>query len=127
MAGAAPNVLILNIQPDEGITLRFGAKAPGPINQIEPVSMDFNYEETYGTDPPEAYERLLLDCMLGDATLFTRSDEVGCAWAFTTGILESWSENPVHNLPVYEAGTWGPQQADQFIERDGHKWRDLVG
>lgn len=125
MAGAAPNVLILNLQPDEGITLRFGAKAPGPINQIEPVSMDFSYEETYGGDPPEAYERLLLDCILGDATLFTRSDEVRCAWTFTTGILEGWAENPISNLPIYEAGTWGPQLADRFIERDGHKWRDL--
>jgi glucose-6-phosphate 1-dehydrogenase len=125
MAGAAPNVLVLNIQPDEGITLRFGAKAPGPINQIEPVSMDFNYQETYGGEPPEAYERLLLDCMLGDATLFTRSDEVRCAWRFTTRILDEWQENPVRNLPVYEAGTWGPQAANQFIERDGHKWRDL--
>ena len=69
MAGAAPNVLVLNIQPDEGITLRFGAKAPGPINQIEPVSMDFNYADTFGGEPPEAYERLLFDCMIGDATL----------------------------------------------------------
>jgi len=84
MAGAAPNVLVLNIQPDEGITLWFGAKAPGPINQIEPVSMDFNYVETFGGDPPEAYERLLLDCMLGDATLFTRTDEVRCAWEWTS-------------------------------------------
>ena len=125
MAGAAPNVLVLNIQPDEGITLRFGAKAPGPINQIQPVSMDFNYEETFGGDPPEAYERLLLDCMLGDATLFTRSDEVRCAWTFTTRILDGWKENPISNLPIYEAGTWGPQRADQFIERDGHKWREL--
>ena len=125
MAGAAPNVLVLNIQPDEGITLRFGAKAPGPINQIEPVSMDFNYEETYGGDPPEAYERLLLDCMLGDATLFTRSDEVRCAWTFTTGIFEGWAKNPLRNLPIYEAGTWGPPLADQFIAQDGIKWRDL--
>jgi glucose-6-phosphate 1-dehydrogenase len=126
MAGAAPNVLVLNIQPDEGITLSFGAKAPGPINQIEPVAMDFNYQEAFGGDPPEAYERLLLDCMLGDATLFTRSDEVRCAWRFTSGILDGWEENPVRNLPIYEAGTWGPQLADQFIERDGHKWRDLA-
>jgi glucose-6-phosphate 1-dehydrogenase len=125
MAGAAPNVLVLNIQPDEGITLRFGAKAPGPINQIEPVSMDFAYEETFGGDPPEAYERLLLDCMLGDATLFTRTDEVRCAWAFTTKILKGWIENPMHRLPIYEAGTWGPQQADEFIAKDGHQWRDL--
>jgi glucose-6-phosphate 1-dehydrogenase len=125
MAGAAPNVLVLNIQPDEGITLRFGAKAPGPINQIEPVSMDFNYEDTFGGDPPEAYERLLLDCMLGDATLFTRTDEVRCAWAFTTKIIRGWLEHPIQRLPIYEAGTWGPHQAEQFIAMDGHHWRDL--
>jgi glucose-6-phosphate 1-dehydrogenase len=125
MAGAAPNVLVLNIQPDEGITLRFGAKAPGPINQIEPVSMDFSYEDAFGGDPPEAYERLLLDCMLGDATLFTRTDEVRCAWAFTTNILEGWKANPMYRLPIYEAGTWGPEQAEQFIAKDGHHWRDL--
>jgi glucose-6-phosphate 1-dehydrogenase len=125
MAGAAPNVLILNIQPDEGITLRFGAKAPGPINQIEPVSMDFNYEKAFGGEPPEAYERLLFDCMLGDATLFTRTDEVRCAWAFTTEILKGWGDNPIHRLPIYEAGTWGPQQAEQFIARDGYQWRDI--
>ena len=87
--------------------------------------MDFSYEGAFGGDPPEAYERLLLDCMLGDATLFTRTDEVRCAWAFTTKILESWKANPIHRLPIYEAGTWGPQQADQFIARDGHQWRDL--
>jgi len=125
LAGAAPNVLVLNIQPDEGITLRFGAKAPGPINQIEPVSMQFNYEETFGGEPPEAYERLLIDCMMGDATLFTRTDEVRCAWTFITGILDGWTENPIHHLPIYEAGTWGPEQADQFIQRDGHHWRSL--
>ena len=125
LAGAAPNVLVLNIQPDEGITLRFGAKAPGPINQIESVSMNFNYADTFGGEPPEAYERLLLDCMLGDATLFTRTDEVRCAWAFTTDILQGWREKPVRRLPIYEAGTWGPHQAEQFIEEDGHQWRKL--
>jgi len=125
LAGAGSNVLVLNIQPDEGITLRFGAKAPGPINQIQPVSMDFNYAEAFGGEPPEAYERLLFDCMIGDATLFTRTDEVRCAWAFTTEIIKGWSANPIQRLPIYEAGTWGPQQADQFIARDGHQWRDM--
>ncbi|MFN2233624.1 MAG: glucose-6-phosphate dehydrogenase, partial [Anaerolineales bacterium] len=115
----------LNIQPDEGITLRFGAKAPGPINQIEPVSMDFNYEKAFGGEPPEAYERLLFDCMVGDATLFTRTDEVHCAWAFTTEILKGWNDNPIRRLPIYEAGTWGPEQADQFIAKDGYQWRDI--
>jgi glucose-6-phosphate 1-dehydrogenase len=114
-AGDAPNVLILSIQPDEGIGLTFGAKAPGPINLIERVKMEFKYVSTFGTASPEAYERLLLDVLAGDATLFTRSDEVQAAWAFTTDILKAWESVPVHNLPVYEAGTWGPPGADEFI------------
>jgi len=124
LAGDAPNILVLNIQPDEGITLSFGAKAPGPINQIEPVKMDFDYVDTFGGEPPEAYERLLLDCLSGDATLFTRTDEVQAAWAFTTDILEGWLTQPVMNLPVYEAGTWGPPGADDFIIYDGYRWRN---
>lgn len=124
MAGDAPNVLVLNLQPDEGITLSFGAKAPGPINQISPVKMDFSYSETFGGSPPEAYERLLLDCLMGDATLFTRSDEVRAAWTFTSEILEGWASRPLHNLPVYEAGTWGSQGVDEFILRDGRCWRN---
>ncbi|MCL4560401.1 MAG: glucose-6-phosphate dehydrogenase [Chloroflexi bacterium] len=125
-AGDAPNVLALNIQPDEGITLSFGAKAPGPINTIEPVRMNFSYSETFGGEPPEAYERLLLDVLSGDATLFTRSDEVQAAWAFVTSLLQGWEDHPVRNLPVYEAGTWGPPGADEFIGRDNRAWRDPV-
>jgi glucose-6-phosphate 1-dehydrogenase len=125
MAGDAPNVLILNLQPDEGITLTFGAKAPGHTNQIEPVKMEFDYVQTFGAEPPEAYERLLLDVLIGDATLFTRTDEVQAAWAFTTSILEAWKEIPVRYLPVYEAGTWGPPGADEFIRQtNGHQWHD---
>lgn len=123
MAGDAPNQLILRIQPDEGITLTFGAKAPGPINQIAPVNMSFDYVSTFGAEPPEAYERLLLDVMMGDATLFTRADEVKEAWKFTTDILEAWQQAELKNLPVYEAGTWGPSGVDEFIQRDGRKWR----
>jgi len=122
LAGDAPNRLIINIQPDEGITLTFGAKVPGPTNAIGPVRMDFNYTEAFGADPPEAYERLLLDVLTGDATLFTRSDEVQAAWAFTTNLLKAWENYPVRNLPVYEAGTWGPPGADEFIRRDGREW-----
>jgi glucose-6-phosphate 1-dehydrogenase len=124
LAGDAPNLLVINIQPDEGITLSFGAKAPGPIQQIEPVKMEFSYTKTFGGEPPEAYERLLQDCLAGDATLFTRSDEVLAAWAFTTDILEGWSTRTVRNLPVYEAGTWGPPGADEFINQDGRSWRN---
>ncbi len=126
MAGNAPNVLVLNLQPDEGITLTFGAKSPRPVNQIAPVEMHFSYEEAFGTEPPEAYERLLLDGLTGDATLFTRSDEVLAAWAFTTDILQAWNHYPVRNLPVYESGTWGPPGADDFISRDKWVWRNAV-
>lgn len=125
LAGDAPNVLTLNIQPDEGITLTFGAKAPGHTNQIEPVKMNFDYLATFGEEPPEAYERLLLDILIGDATLFTRTDEVQAAWAFTTDILEGWKSNPVRNLPVYEAGTWGPLGSDDLIRMtEGHTWHE---
>lgn len=123
MAGDAPNQLILNLQPYESITLTFGAKKPGPVNQIAPVKMEFNYQEAFGSEPPEAYERLLLDCLMGDATLFTRSDEVNAAWAFTTDIIDAWKEKPLSNLPVYESGTWGPPGADEFIGSSGRRWR----
>lgn len=126
LAGQAPNVLSVNLQPNEGITLTFGAKTPGPINQISPVFMKFTYQDTFGGEPPEAYERLLLDALTGDATLFTRSDEVMAQWAFTTGILDAWAKSPVKNLPVYEAGTWGPPGVDEFIERDQRKWRSQL-
>ena len=124
LAGDAPNSIVINVQPDEGITLSFGAKTPGTVQQVAPVNMKFSYAETFGGEPPEAYERLLLDCMLGDPTLFTRTDEVEAAWSFTSGILNAWAGQPLRNLPVYEAGTWGPPGADEFIEKDGRKWRN---
>ncbi|WP_299028155.1 glucose-6-phosphate dehydrogenase [uncultured Thermanaerothrix sp.] len=126
VAGEAPNALVLRLQPNEGIALEFGAKAPGPVNQITPVKLEFSYQETFGVQPPEAYERLLLDALLGDATLFTRSDEVLAQWSFTSEILKAWQEYPVRNLPVYESGTWGPPGADDFIRQDGRAWRNLV-
>ena len=125
LAGHAPNILTINVQPDEGITLTFSAKAPGPINQIEPVDMHFDYAEAFGGDPPEAYERLLLDSLVGDATLFTRTDEVQAAWAFTSAILDGWLQHPEENLPVYEAGTWGPPGVEDFVRHtDGHTWHN---
>jgi glucose-6-phosphate 1-dehydrogenase len=124
MAGDAPNRLVLKLQPDEGISLSFGAKSPGPINQIAPVSMRFDYQETFGSEPPEAYERLLLDCLTGDATLFTRGDEVMAQWGFISSVLDSWKTQPIKNLPVYEAGTWGPPGSDEFIMRDGRNWNN---
>jgi glucose-6-phosphate 1-dehydrogenase len=125
LAGDAPNTLVLNIQPEEGITLTIGGKKPGPLNQIEPVKMSFSYADTFGANPPEAYERLLLDCMNGDATLFIRSDEVQAAWTFVTDIIESWEEEGIKKIPTYQAGTWGSPLVDQFIESLGSKWREL--
>ena len=125
LAGEAPNVLVLQIQPDEGITLFLGAKAPGSVMRIEPVKMRFSYAEAFPGDPPEAYERLLLDSLLGDATLFTRSDEVEEAWRLTDGILGAWREQDLKNLPVYEAGTQGPHGSDDFIHSDGRRWREI--
>jgi len=123
LAGEAPNVLTLRLQPDEGITLSISAKQPGPMNEISPVVMDFCYEEAFGASPPEAYERLLLDCLQGDQTLFTRNDEVIEQWRYVTDILDAWDENPPAELPKYTAGTWGPRESDAFIQKDGRKWR----
>ncbi|MGH2581687.1 MAG: glucose-6-phosphate dehydrogenase [Anaerolineales bacterium] len=125
MAGDAPNRLLLNIQPEEGITMTFGAKVPGPENRIESVKMDFSYAETFGGESPEAYERLLMDCMQGDATLFTRSDEAVAAWSFIDPILQAWEKQPRVKLPLYEPGTWGPPEMADFIHAHGHAWRNL--
>lgn len=124
IAGMAPNVLVLKLQPDEGIELSFGAKRPGPVNQIAPVNMQFSYRQAFGTEPPEAYERLLLDCLQGDATLFTRSDEVEAQWRFTDQIIAAWNAREPAPLPTYLAGTWGPSEADDFIRADGRSWRN---
>jgi len=125
LAGEAPNVLVLRIQPDEGITLYLGAKVPGSVMRIEPVKMRFSYPEAFGGEPPEAYERLLLDSLIGDATLFTRNDEVEEAWRLTNGIIEAWKSQDLSNLPVYEAGTQGPHGVEDFIHDDGSKWRSI--
>ena len=118
-----PNVLTLRIQPDEGISLKFGAKVPGTEMQIRSVNMDFFYQSSFFREQPEAYERLLLDCMLGDSTLFTRHDEVEAAWSFIQGILDEWKIEPAEVIQTYESGSWGPQVADEFIWRDGRRWR----
>jgi glucose-6-phosphate 1-dehydrogenase len=122
VAGLQPNVLVLRVQPDEGITLQFGAKVPGPLMQLRSVNMDFLYGSSFLAPPPDAYERLLLDCMLGDRTLFMRADEVEQAWAFVTPILEAWQRD-TPQFPNYAAGTWGPPAADELIRRDGRQWR----
>jgi glucose-6-phosphate 1-dehydrogenase len=118
-----PNVLAIRIQPDEGISLKFGSKVPGPSNEIHPVTMEFRYGTSFGAEPPEAYERLILDCMLGDATLFTRGDEVEASWRWVSRIHQAWAAQAAKQIPTYEAGTWGPKEADALLERDGRAWR----
>ncbi|MEX2161685.1 MAG: glucose-6-phosphate dehydrogenase [Anaerolineales bacterium] len=125
MAGDAPNRLLLNIQPEEGITLTFGAKQPGGKDLIRSVKMDFSYAEAFGQSTPEAYERLLMDCMQGDATLFTRTDEVLAAWTFVDEILKGWAAHPRMKLPQYKPDTWGPPEMDEFIRPHGHAWRKI--
>ena len=127
-AGTMPpeaNVLTLRIQPDEGISLRFGAKVPGAMMQIRSVNMDFFYGTAFSASGPDDYARLLLDCMRGDPTLFARRDEVETAWGLATPIMQYWGRSPRTNFPNYEAGTWGPPEADALIERDGRRWRRL--
>jgi glucose-6-phosphate 1-dehydrogenase len=120
------NVLSLRIQPDEGISLRFESKMPGQGLERRPVTMDFRYGTSFGmADPPEAYERLLLDAMIGDPTLFARRDEIEWAWKLVDPILESWENGDGPELEFYEAGTWGPPAAESFLARTGREWRRL--
>ena len=119
------NVLVIRIQPDEGISLRMMAKIPGTSLRIEPVKMDFHYGTSFGKASPEAYERLLLDAMSGDATLFARRDEVEEAWAFIDTIEQAWTEKNAPSLTFYPAGSWGPEEADELLARDGRAWRRL--
>ena len=118
-----PNVLRLNVQPDEGAALHLQAKAPGPRLCLSGLTMDFTYREVFGQEPPEAYERLLLDCMLGDQTLFVRHDDMEVAWSLVTPILAAWESEG--DPEPYEAGTWGPSGADKLIENDGREWLPL--
>jgi len=120
-----PNLLAIRIQPDEGILLRFGSKVPGLGLDIRTVTMDFTYGSAFSVDSPDAYETLLLDAMLGDASLFTRADEVEAAWAIATPIVDSWLDAPAPDFPNYPAGTWGPDAAEALIERDGRRWRRI--
>ncbi len=119
------NVLRLRIQPDEGISLSFGSKSPGQTLHIDPVRMDFFYLTSFGADPPEAYERLLLDCNRGDMTLFPRRDEVELAWEHVDSITRAWAEAGLPPVASYAAGTWGPEEADALIQQDGREWLRL--
>jgi glucose-6-phosphate 1-dehydrogenase len=118
------NILAIRVQPEEGIALRFEVKAPGIEVKMASVDMDFRYAEAFGELEHDAYETLLLDCMLGEATLFTRSDEVEAAWAVVDPLLDFWANKRPDHFPNYAAGTWGPTVADEFIAQQGAKWRD---
>ena len=115
------NRLILHIQPDEGISLRFGAKIPGPTMKLGTVDMDFSYA-TFGATPATGYERLIHDCMAGDATLFQRADMVEAAWSVVQPVLDVWQALPPRNFPNYPAGTWGPREAEDLLARDDRHW-----
>ena len=124
----SPSVLVLRVQPDEGISLRFQVKTPGAMHEltpgleITPVDMDFSYAEAFGNDSHPAYETLLLDCMIGDPTLFTRSDEVEMAWTIVDQVLEYWDKHPVASLPTYPSGSWGPEEANKLLDGDHTRW-----
>jgi len=124
-APQAPNVLTLRIQPEEGLSLRIMSKQPGSRTKTHPVEMNFKYGDTFGAPSPEAYERLLLDVMAGDASLFMRRDAVEASWAWVTGILDGWNEHGTKWLPEYPAGSAGPVEADRLIQNDGRSWRVL--
>jgi glucose-6-phosphate 1-dehydrogenase len=118
-----PNVLAIRIQPDEGTALKINCKVPGPSSPIQPVKMDFRYGSYFGMTPPEAYERLICDCILGDSTLFAREDEVFHSWRQFTPLLDFWTLHKPADFPNYQAGSWGPAAADAMIAHDNRKWR----
>jgi glucose-6-phosphate 1-dehydrogenase len=120
-----PNQLVLHIQPEEGISLRFAAKVPGPAMRLGAVDMNFEYADYFGTQPSTGYERLLHDCMIGDATLFQRADMVEAGWCVVSPALDVWRALPPRNFPNYAAGTWGPRDAEELLEREGRHWRNF--
>lgn len=119
------NVLSIQVQPDESISLKINSKPPGPRMRIRPVVMDFSYDDSFGTASPDAYERLLLDAMKGDATLFTRDDEIEQAWDLLMPVFASWGNNPGEYLFTHEAGSWGPEESDALLAKQNHAWRLL--
>src|SRR5206468_4318924 len=126
-----PNTLVMRVQPNEGVALNFEVKVPGAAValtsniEIAPVDMEFNYSEAFGETTAPAYETLLLDVMIGEATLFTRSDEVEAAWRVVDPLIRFWEENKPRRMPTYAAGSWGPREADELAERDEIEWREL--
>jgi len=117
-----PNRLILSIQPEEGVFLRFQSKYPGQAMRLSPVMMQFYYRETFDVSPPDAYETLLLDVMIGDVTLFMRGDQAEAAWSVISPVLQVWNMSRPTDFPNYQAGTWGPEEADNLIAQDGYNW-----
>ena len=126
VAKLTTNRIVIHIQPDEGITLHFGAKIPGPIVNMGAVDMDFNYLDHFGDQVSTGYERLLFDCMIGDATLFQRADMVEAGWRIVSPVQDVWSALPARSFPNYESGSWGPKESDQLLERDGRSWKNLT-
>lgn len=124
MKPGEPNVLALRIQPNEGISMKINCKVPGPSSPLQPVKMDFRYGAYFGQSPPEAYERLIWDCILGDSTLFARADEVAASWKIFTPLLEYWAKSAA-SFPNYPCGSWGPEEADAMIAKDNRSWRKL--
>ena len=120
-----PNQLVLHISPEEGISLQFAAKVPGPVMRLGAVDMNFEYADYFGVQPSTGYERLLHDCMIGDQTLFQRADMVEAGWCVVSPVLDVWKALPPRNFPNYAAGTWGPKEADELLERDGRRWRNF--
>ncbi|MFQ5455482.1 MAG: glucose-6-phosphate dehydrogenase [Nitrospirota bacterium] len=118
------NILVFKIQPDEGINFQFNVKRPGSTNQMERVNMDFSYKDSFKTDLPDAYERLINDFMIGDSTLFPHSRGIEASWSFITDIIKGWEKEAPPAFPDYEPGTWGPKGSDELIARDGRVWRD---
>ena len=120
------NILAMRIQPNEGISMRFEVKTPGNSLRTRSVDMDFRYDTAFGKANTDAYGRLLIDCMLGDQTLFTRADEVESSWRILTPVLQAWdAPAPPDSVPLYEAGSWGPVEAELLLNRDGRRWRRL--
>ena len=119
--GLEPDALIVRVQPDEGLSLRFGAKVPGHAFRVQKASMDFSYE-SFQEQSPDAYERVILDALIGDPTLFIRADEVGRSWRIVDPVMQYWARDE-HPIPLYQAATWGPPEAGSLIARDGRRWR----
>ena len=118
-----PNQIIVHVQPDEGISLGFCAKVPGPTMQLGVVDMNFKYTDYFGAAPSTGYETLILDCMIGDATLFQRDDMVEAGWKIVSPLIDVWKALPARNFPNYPSGSWGPREAEHLLERDGRQWR----